>query len=74
MKLKATIAVEIEAADFLEAAAHQKRLEGLIEQMRSDYPGAALNICERRSPRGAGRIAQASRRLPLSGRLARYVD
>ncbi len=48
MKLRAQIVVDIEAANYAEAAEHQRHLELLLENLRARYPTAQLQIRERR--------------------------
>jgi hypothetical protein len=51
MRLRAQITVDFEAADFVEAAAHQKVIQRHLEQIQADYPNANLAIRERRERR-----------------------
>lgn len=75
MKLRAVITIDIEAADFVEAAAHQRRIETLLQPLTEPYPDAALTFRERRSARRGPMAAVADvRPLPRpSGKLRTYV-
>jgi hypothetical protein len=48
MKLSGQISVELIVDDFVAAADHQKRLEGLLKLIRATYPDATLAMRERR--------------------------
>lgn len=48
MKLTGQISVELTVEDFVAAADHQKRLEGLLATIRDIYPDATLAMRERR--------------------------
>lgn len=48
MKLCGQISIELNVDDFVEAADHQKRLEGLLKLIRDSYPDATLAMRERR--------------------------
>jgi hypothetical protein len=48
MKLCGQISVELNVGDYVEAADHQKRLEEILRQVRTAYPGATLLMRERR--------------------------
>lgn len=63
MKLSGQISIELTVDDFVAAADHQRRLEGLLTLIRDSYPDATLAMRERRErkemslPRGAARLA-----------------
>jgi hypothetical protein len=70
MKLCGQISIELTVDDFVEAADHQKRLEGLLATIRASYPDATLAMRERRE-----RKALALARAPLGdAALARYRE
>ena len=48
MKLSGQISIELTVDDFVAAADHQRRLEGLLALIRATYPGATLAMRERR--------------------------
>ena len=48
MKLCGQISVDLTVDDFVAAADHQRRLEGLLALIRDTYPEATLNMRERR--------------------------
>jgi hypothetical protein len=50
VRLRATISIDVDAADYLEAAEHQKRLETHLSTVRGDYPEAWIAVIERRRP------------------------
>lgn len=58
MRLRAAITIDIEAADFVEAATHQRRLQALFDQVAAAYPAAEFQLRERRE-RAARRPAEA---------------
>ena len=51
LKLRIDISIEIEAADFIEAASHQGAMQRHVETLREEYPQAVMTIKERRGPR-----------------------
>ncbi len=61
MKLCGQISVELTVGDFVEAADHQKRLEGLLAQIRATYPDATLAVRERRQRKDFGLTPAAQR-------------
>jgi hypothetical protein len=48
MKLSGQISIELTVDDFVAAADHQRRLEGLLRLIRATYPEATLAMRERR--------------------------
>jgi hypothetical protein len=48
MKLCGQISIELSVDDFVAAADHQRRLEGLLSLIRDSYPDATLAMRERR--------------------------
>jgi hypothetical protein len=61
MKLCGQISIELTVDDFVAAADHQKRLEGLLALIRATYPDATLAMRERRERRALA-LPQAARR------------
>mgnify|MGYP001546083655 CR=1 FL=1 len=51
LKLRVQFTIDIEAIDFVEAAEHQRVLQGFAAKLIEDYPLAAMHIKERRLPR-----------------------
>jgi len=51
LRLRAEITIDLDAADFLEAAEHQRRIEQLIEAVRAEYRQASFAFRPRRGPR-----------------------
>lgn len=74
MRLKATFSIEIDARDFIEAADHQARLEGLLERLRAEYAQASLTLCERRIRTTRGGPAASALPKTMTGRLHTYVE
>ncbi len=75
MKLRAVITVDIDAADFVEAAEHQQRLEGLLADLNAAYPHARLAFQERRQRRTGDPTSQtASPPKHATGRLNVYAE
>ena len=71
IRLRVAVTIDIEAADYLEAAEHQKRLEACLAGVKTAYPEVAVSIKERRGPRAAN--DSVPRRFHLqSGRLHAY--
>jgi hypothetical protein len=56
-RLRATITIDVEAYDYLEAAEHQKKIEAQLSQVKGVYPDAWLVLSERRRPAAAGPAA-----------------
>ena len=71
MKLCGQISIELTVGDFVEAADHQKRLEGLLKLIKDSYPDATLAMRERRQ-RKVLALARAAPR-PAAA-LARYGE
>ena len=69
--LRATITVELEAHDYIEAADHQKRLQADLVRIQQDYPGAWLTLGGRHQ-RGDSQAGRRPRLLRQSGRLNEY--
>lgn len=77
MLLRAQISIDIEAADFVEAAEHQRTLETLLTEVRARYAEAVLDIRERRTrvlPAPDSRPSAQRAYEPNTGRLHAYVD
>ncbi len=77
MRLRASITVDIDAADYVEAAAHQRRLQELYEAVAAAYPGAEFQFRERRV-RAARRAGEAgsegvTQLKHYTGKLNRYA-
>jgi len=51
MKLRAQFVVDVTAADYLQAADHQKRLGEFLAGLKLHYSDATLIIRERRKPK-----------------------
>ena len=69
--LRATITVDMEAGDYIEAAEHQALLQKVLAQIRQDYPGAWLTLGGRHK-RGDAQPGRRPRLLRPSGRLNAY--
>lgn len=75
MRLRAIITIDIDAADFVDAADHQRRIESLLGAMRDSYADAALEFRERRQVRrGMSPGHPPGGRLSSTGKLNSYVD
>ncbi len=57
MKLRAQIVIDIDAVDYAEAAEHQRQLESLLEQVRTRYATAQLQMRDRRERKAHGESA-----------------
>ena len=73
MKLCGQISVELNVGDYIEAADHQKRLEGILRLVRDAYPEAKLAMRERRQ-RKAMPMTRAAPRSAATGALNHYRD
>jgi hypothetical protein len=69
MKLCGQISIELTVDDFIAAADHQKRLEGLLMLIRNTYPDATLAMRERREQK-ARALTRLTPRVPA----ARYRE
>ena len=54
MRLRAQIVVDIDAADYVEAAEHQNLLQRYLKDIQDRYPDASLTMRERRERRHDG--------------------
>jgi hypothetical protein len=54
MRLRAQIVVDIDADDYVEAAAHQSALQRYLEEIQQRYPNATMAMRERRERRHDG--------------------
>ena len=76
MRLRASITVDIDAADYVEAAAHQRRLQALFEAVAAAYPEADFQFRERRArtrPQPAQSVPETVTQLKhYTGKLNRY--
>ena len=75
LRLRAEITIDLDAADFLEAAEHQRRIEELIESVRREYSQATFAFRPRRGPRNKKATAPAQRNGDIkhyTGRLHAY--
>jgi hypothetical protein len=71
MVLCGQISIELTVDDFVAAADHQKRIEGLLKQIREAYPQATLSMRERRR-RKTMALSRAAPRDPETS--ARYLE
>jgi hypothetical protein len=69
MKLSGQISIDLTVDDFVQAADHQRRLEGLLNLIRATYPDATLAMRERRERKALGLAPAAS---PAAGARAVY--
>lgn len=75
MRLRASITIEIEAVDYVEAATHQRRLQQLFDNVEAAYPGAEFQLRERRvrAKRSAGgRSGEVTELKHYTGKMNRY--
>jgi hypothetical protein len=72
VRLRATIAIDVDAADYLEAAEHQKKLESHLTAVRADYPEASIAVIERRPQSVVGPVRPRGMKV-RTGRLNTYV-
>ena len=77
MRLRATISIDLDASDFVDAADHQRRLQELFDVVRAAYPSAEFQFRERRA-RPARRVetppsADVTELKHYTGKLSRYA-
>ena len=72
MKLCGQISIELIVDDFVAAADHQRRLEGLLTLIRDTYPEATLAMRERRQRKDMA-LPRAQPRAAIAP-LARYGE
>jgi hypothetical protein len=68
MRLRAQIIVDIDARDYVEAAEHQNTLQRYLDAIKANYPGATLNMRERRERRHDGIAGAADDTASARGR------
>jgi hypothetical protein len=71
VRLRATISIEVDAADYLEAAEHQRRLETHLSTVQGDYPEAWIAVTERRRSSGVAEARPRELRV-RTGKLHAY--
>lgn len=54
VRLRVTVTIDIDAADFLEAAEHQKRVEKYLDSVQAEYPSAFVSVKQRRRASSEG--------------------
>lgn len=74
MRLRVEILIDLEAADFVDAATHQRRLEEIMISLKGEYPSANMTIKERKVRTSSRYIAPVSRRLLQTGQMHEYVE
>jgi hypothetical protein len=74
MKIRAEIIIELNAADFIDAAEHQRRIEELHGAVAAAYPDAVLHLRERRERKIARRIFEPRPVLHQTGRVNEYAE
>ncbi len=78
MRLRAQITIDMEACDYIAAADFQRRMQGLMEDVRKQYEQAGLELKECRGPpasRSRPRSNYPMERSTFStGALNRYED
>ncbi|MGE0595860.1 MAG: hypothetical protein AB7P07_05825 [Hyphomonadaceae bacterium] len=72
MRLRAQIIIDIDAADFAAAAAHQERVEDIMGSVKRAYPEALLQFRQRRER--TRRAADLTRPQHYTGRMAAYEE
>ena len=73
MRMRATLTIDIEVTDYMQAGEHEARLRELQQELKDRYGCASLEFKERR-PRPAvdGTAASVARIVPRTGRLPAY--
>lgn len=73
MRLRAQILIDIEAADFEEAAGHQRRVEEILASARESYAQAQLEFRQRRE-QPHRKTATSRRALHYTGAMSEYDE
>jgi hypothetical protein len=73
MKLRAVLEIEVEAEDYVAAADFQQRMDALMAGVRAEYPGAELEVRERRPRSAPVRRAPPQQRLRAPAAPARPI-
>lgn len=74
MRLRAHITIDIDAADFVSAAAHQRRVESILTIVKQDYAQANLELRERRERTDLPSEARPTKPGRPTGALNHYED
>lgn len=75
MRLRATFIIDLDAADYVDAANHQQKVEAILAEIAQTYPTSRLELRERREARMTPQQASATHALrPSTGNLHAYVD
>ena len=74
MKMRANFLVEVEAADFIGAADHQRSIEALFDAVRAQYPSAKLSFKAVRETSPPRPTKPRTRQLMRTGNLSLYED
>jgi hypothetical protein len=74
LRLRAQITIDIEAADFVSAADHQRRVESFIDDIRQIYSDTNLVLKERRILAGPRPAQPDAGRRRHTGKLNSYMD
>ena len=74
LRLRAQITIDIEAADFVSAADHQRRVEGFIDGIRQTYADTNLVLKERRVLAGPREPRPEPVQRRPTGKLNRYPE
>lgn len=74
MKLRAELIIEIEADDFVVAAEHQRRIEGILRAIREEYPSASLVLREKKERSAARKIRPEQPIRNITGKISRYAE
>lgn len=73
MKIRAQIIIDLDAGDYIAAADHQRRIEAVFRDIRSEYENASLTMGQVR-PHTVMRADDRRRRKRRSGNLAVYHE
>ena len=73
MRMRATLTIDIEVTDYMQAGEHEARLRELQQELKDRYGCASLEFKERRQrPAPDGAAAPVVRIVPRTGRLPAY--
>ncbi len=74
LRLRAQITIDIDAADFVSAAEHQRRVEGFMDQIRQAYERTDLVLKERRVLGDPSTPRPEPRQRKPTGKLNNYLE
>jgi hypothetical protein len=74
MKLRAQITIDLDAADYVDAADHQRRFQNLLQTVKQQYPQAECLFRERRVRPAVRQSSPPPKVRRQTGRLHQYEE